>query len=238
MGILSSRVLPVLGLIILGACGQTKVLDDCDCGFYTDQAGNKVTWKDGETVKFAFHSGVPSNVRPAVSAGVLEYNNIFKSLRVSVSSAASDRPSSLSDNDPQSVSGDGVNGIYWITRDWPWQESNPDSDAMTVVRFTRGRIVEADIYFRAGSFPSQNISVDSAGFKPQEASVDAQYVYVIAVHEVGHALGRVHTDNEDSIMFPQVGLDFVSQPFSLWDLETFQSVYQLSGNPARLASTR
>jgi hypothetical protein len=109
---------------------------------------------------------------------------------------------------------------------------------MTVVRFTRGRIVEADIYYRAASFPSQNITPDSAGFRPLEASIDAQYIYVITVHEVGHALGRVHTTNEDSIMFPQVGLDFVSQPFSLWDLETFQSVYQLSGNPSRLASTR
>ncbi len=55
-------------------------------------------------------------------------------------------------------------------------------------------------------------------------------VYMVSVHEMGHAMGRCHSDEPASIMWPQVGTgdeETRNMPFSDEDLDLFESAYKI-----------
>lgn len=228
---------------MVSACGQMdRVGTDCACGFYTDAAGKEMWhWPEGSVVQFSVDPNFPEEMEPSIVEAGKTYDRIFASTRVEMkipkNGDGSPYPKALTTQTPvdvrNEVSGDGVNGIYWVDSRWPWIEANPTSDAMTVVKFRRGHIVEADVFFRSESFPLTNISTrglaasEVEGGATLRGSIDSKWLYVIAVHELGHALGRVHAQDEESVMFPSVGLEFLRQPFSQWDLDVFSQVYSL-----------
>ncbi len=247
MGILTKRtvrILALLGATLLNqACGDQRPKADCaTCGFYTDAAGEKLWhWPDGSQVSFVLESGFPAEMRPSMVEAGKTYAEIFSNTGVAVEDQ-SINPSApvlarVTGTSPTEVrnqtSGDNINGIYWVDSVWPWINTDRNSDAMTVVKFRRGRIVEADLYIRAESFPLSNSSSlaltagEVSGARSLAGSIDVKWLYVIAVHELGHALGRVHAEDEDSVMFPTVGLEFLTQPFSQWDLDIFSKAYKL-----------
>ncbi len=111
---------------------------------------------------------------------------------------------------------------------------------MTVVRFNQGSIVEADVYFRARSYASRaeiwaTTSENRASRLPEshretkleDMSAQDRWLYLIAVHEFGHALGRAHVHDHDSIMAPAVSMKRLLEPFTNFDLEVLSSVYPL-----------
>ena len=176
-------------------------------------------------------------MRPAVAAAASTYNSIFENTQISVDMKNFTAPDFH--GDPKSVSGDGINGIYWVTGDWPWKDDKNHSDAMTVVSFDDNGVVEADIYFRAGSFdlsstePSMAIAAEGAHpvnysvFADLQATSASVWINLLAVHEFGHVLGRVHTDDQTSIMYPSVGHAHVYSPMGESDFDKFSQAYKL-----------
>src|SRR5690606_6938237 len=106
---------------------------------------------------------------------------------------------------PESVSGDGVNGIYYLENSWPFYERDSESgrmvvstaDAMTVIRADGSGMTEADIYFRGTSFKLSPTQVTNRAISSQQAldwviqsaPENAQWLYKVGIHEMGHALG-------------------------------------------------
>lgn len=254
---MQTRVATLIALLVLTACGQPEgtVRKDCDCGFYTDASGKKMLhWADGDKIVFHFNKNVPNELRPAFSAGAQSYNLILATTRIELDVHQEDAPA-IVDGKPSSVSGDGVNGVYWVPEPWPWKDKDPNADAMTVVLFENGRIKEADVFFRAQSYdgpvyaPNGAVKAVPAGSKVKEtefknvaaglradsashvtdgATANVKWGYMLAIHEFGHALGRIHSKHTESIMYPSVGIDDIAHPFSEYDLEILGKGYTLS----------
>ena len=256
MGRIGTVLLGMSILILTSGCGRNlKVKKDCPCGFYTSDSGKILAWPDGDSVNFVFEKSFPKELRFAVASAAENYNHLLDKTHLALSPTDESAPA-MKDINPDSVSSDGINGVYWVPEPWPWKDKDPNSDAMTVVVFKRGRIVEADLFFRERSFQGPIQIPNEASFssimnsKPtslltdagsittstvadpaeitQGASSNVKWIYTIGVHEFGHALGRVHTDREDSIMHPTVSLESIKRPFTDWDVETFNHVYHVT----------
>lgn len=255
---MQTRVATLIALLVLAACGaqpERNVRKDCDCGFYTDASGKKMLlWPDGDKVVFHFNKDVPQDLRPALSAGAQSYNLILATTRIELDVHQEDAPAIVGGK-PSSVSGDGVNGVYWVPEPWPWKDKDPSAAAMTVVLFENGHIKEADVFFRASSYdgpvyaPNGAVKSTPMGSKVKEtefrnaaaglrtegashitdgATANVKWSYMLAIHEFGHALGRIHSKNEESIMYPKVGIDDIAHPFSEYDLEILGKGYTLA----------
>lgn len=187
-------------------------------------------WPDGAEVQFQVSSGFPSGHTPALNETADAYNELFAKTRIGINTSESLAPE-LHGNNPESVSGDRVNGIYWITGEWPWETSQPHSDAMTVVLFDQDGILEADIFYRASALDDLTPPPDALATQDFSFGTDyqsRQWVYVLGLHEMGHALGRNHHKDKDSIMYKSINLGFVQSPFSTVDEEIFGSVYSIN----------
>jgi len=227
---------------LIGACGAMKEVDDSsETGFYQID-GRDMQWPTESTVEFQFSKAFPYEQRPAIAAAANSYNDLLANMRLHLDADQENAPEfteAQTVDAASNLSGDNVNGVYWLEEPWPWSETSPDSDAMTLVKFDGEKIVEADVYFRARSFESRGTlalaqsedrpdpTLETPVFKPQAAPVGAQWSYVIGIHEFGHALGRVHAHREDSIMYKTVGLDSLKAPFTSYDREIFSSIYSL-----------
>jgi hypothetical protein len=209
----------------LAGCGLKKrtVSDQGDGAFYTDSSGQRLHWPEGSKIIFSLSSNFPEEWRSAFEGATGAYNDLFLKLRLEVAPTPNTAPEPKN-GDPNSVSGDGVNGVYVLGGVWPWKDKDPHSDAMTVVTFSDSGIREADIFFRESSFSTGGTYVAGS---PQTSSSSVQWIYMIAIHELGHALGRVHTDQPDSIMNPTVSISNIAEPFTTWDRQMFSEIYQI-----------
>lgn len=230
-------------LLLTQACGRIAISDTCACGFYTI-AGTETELhlRDGEQIHFQFQKSFPAVYKLAIEESLRTYNTELNSTQIILDqtrdsggtlTAATNAPDY--GLEPTSVNGDGLNGIYWVSGKWPWEESDPKSAAMTVLQFSSEGIIEADVYFKASSYGRSPTSLETAvalfspskGYQIAEADTNSQWVYVLGVHEFGHVLGRTHNSIKGSVMNAAVGLDLVSNPLGDIDLKALATVYTL-----------
>jgi hypothetical protein len=151
----------ILNLLILTSCGF-QVRNDCACGFYTDASGKKLMhWPDGSQIELSLHRDFPEIMVEPIEGSAAAYNSVLAQTQLSLDSNRRDAPDftgSTPDEVTNSTLGDGVNGLYWVNGNWPWQVENPSSDAMTLVSFKFGKIVEADVFFKGPSFLGSSVA--------------------------------------------------------------------------------
>ena len=236
----------LFSMIIMGslsACGAIQLDAHCTCGYYTTSANKMVSWKDGTKITFVAHKDIAQAHRVALLAVQKMYNDTLASTSISIDTTSNNAPE-LRNNDPYSVSGDGINGIYILEGDWPFKdEEDPtkvsSADAMTVIRADGKGMQEADIFFRGSSFeltPAQAATKtvalsDSETWVINSAPENTQWLYKVGVHEMGHALGLVHT-TDDSIMQPKVSLNRLGDPLTDRDLRVLKIEYAVKASPS------
>lgn len=215
-------------LILVQACGNPfDIQDSCDSGFYTTNTGKRMQWPDGQRIDFEMHSSVPAEMRDPIIASSQRYNEVFSSTTLQVIDSQLSTPAF--NGNVNKVQGDNVNAIYWVGEDnWAWGESDPQAVAMTVVTFSRTGIKESDVFFRSKVFTRNNVStlssvslpfrflsefslgsfksIASAAYNATAANVNIteHQTYMVSVHELGHAIGRCHSQDPVSIMYPEV----------------------------------
>jgi len=242
-------------ITLLQACGNPfNLSESCDTGFYATEAGQQMHWPDGHRIDFEMHKSVPGNFRDVIKSSSLRYNESFEATRLKVIDSELKTPTFS--GSVGKVSGDNINAIYWVRdSDWAWSESDPSAVAMTVVNFSKDGITEADIFYKASVFaratstdatteavtqnffsfstpsafaatisaPAYNIAATNTYFFEHQA-------YMVSVHEFGHAIGRCHSDNRASIMYPEVSAGTEEErahPLSEIDLDILSQIYSL-----------
>lgn len=127
------------GLVILSlmvgiqACGRISISDDCECGFYTIAGSQrKMHWADGSKIHMQFDEEFPEAQKFAVEAAMSAYNETLSNTKLVIDQSRDSTgditwslPASKTGSDPKSVNGDGKNGIYWLTGEWPWKKQIP-----------------------------------------------------------------------------------------------------------------
>jgi hypothetical protein len=80
--------------------------------------------------------------------------------------------------------------------------------------------------------PSSIFRIASAAYDMAATNINISehQTYMVSVHELGHALGRCHSDNTESIMYPEVSAgteERRAQPLSEIDLDILSQAYTL-----------
>ncbi len=239
----SFSLILVIVLLALSGCGG-QLVDD-GSGFLKTQSGELVSWPSGSKVQFVSDESVPTELREHIYLGQEDLNSELGRVSVHVEVEKSSAPKFR--NDVEKVSGDRVNGIYFLPEPWPWANTKgkENSDAMTVLINRGSTIVEADIFYRASTYSKSYDGSDNAliintnssdsavntfilntSFAESALGSDEKWTKVAFIHECMHALGFTHLKNErDSIMHPSISNLMYENPFSTNDLLRIKKLY-------------
>ena len=206
---------------------QLKV--KCDAGFHETHSGELVHWPSSKNMNLVTHPEFPDSFMGVIESSLNKYNATFSTLELSI-----EKDSSLKSFEGK-ILVDGKNALYWVEEEyWIWNESNPDAVAMTVSQVSGTEIVESDIFIRASVFGNdEKATIADYDIKDSNENYSEHSLYMVAVHEAGHALGRCHSEEFESIMWPNTPMsdeELRMSPFSKSDLEIFSGVFKLK-NP-------
>lgn len=150
------------------------------------------TWQQGAAVVHMERQGVPGlgedRSEQVVRAAFGEWVT-FDCAQVSVKFLG------RTDTAPDAMAADGVSVVGWISEAFSERTGgDPSVVGLTVVRFSSGRVTEADM-----SLNAQHWGWTAASSLPRVN------LRTILRHEAGHYLGMGHSDEPDATMYPTYG---------------------------------
>lgn len=212
-----------LSIALLSACSKKDSLDVHTCyeEYLCTSDGAIIKWNTS-AINFAFEDTTPTKLRTAMKESAIDYNDHFENTDIYVDENNNSAPRYK--DDYNSLNQDGVNAVYYVKGTWPWEQRIPGSLAVTLTRYNAYGILEADVFVKADTNKYEN-----------ETDTFLPWIKYISEHELGHVLGRSHSQKSDSIMYPSVSTNKIktlsSDPdktdfFSTYDLELFALAYK------------
>lgn len=206
----------ILCLLMLSACGKNESLEVHSCfGEYLCTADGSIIKWNTNAITFSYEDTAPQKLRIAMSESARQYNDSLDSTNLLIDEK--DSRATPYNSDYTSLNRDNVNGIYYVEGVWPWQNSIPGSLAVTLTRYTAYGIEEADVFVKG----------NKAMFLDSDLEDNLPWITYISQHELGHALGRSHSNEKSSLMYPTIKMKSVNQLASLEDFTNFLSDYDL-----------
>jgi len=206
----------VLCILLFTACSKENGVDVHSCyGEYLCTADGTIIKWNNNAISFSYEDTTPQKLRVAVGDSAEQYNDTFDNTKLLIDDDDNRAPPFKADY--ASLNRDGVNGIYYVRTAWPWQTKIPGSLAVTLTRYTANGIVEADLFIKA----------DNELYVESSVEEELPWISYIAQHELGHALGRSHSKERTSIMYPSISPNKVRVLASEEDFTSFLSDYDI-----------
>lgn len=211
-----NRGLSLLFIILVTACSKESSFEVYPCyeEYLCSADGSIVKW-NSSSVTFSYEDTAPTKLRRAIANSTDEFNKYIQETNLIIDEEDNRAPPYKSDY--ASLNHDGVNGIYYVEGEWPWATKIPGSLAVTLTRFSANGIIEADIFVKE----DRSLYIDS------DPASGLPWITYISQHEIGHALGRSHSKEKSSLMYPSISMRKVLNIASDEDFENFFSDYDL-----------
>ena len=206
---IGARVLSTLFLILFGAlsssCGvllgpgnedDLATESQASCGFLQNSYGQRVSWKQTSPVLFYFDSRFSDDDEKSFIHAAQTWENVVG------------RPLAIfqrmKDGESWPAGPDGRNTIYFLM-DWP--AGLASQQAVTNLYWKRNSIIDSDIKVNEAYF--------SYFFKEPDNS--RVHFESLMIHEIGHALGLIHSQEAPTVMWPYLALGIVRDQLSAKD---------------------
>lgn len=190
-------------VLAIQACAQ-KLSPQEGCNFIVNSQQQRVSWNNRAPVTLYIDRSVPSSFYTAIQNAANDWNRQLGHPVLQIGGVTSQA----------SLPGrDGVNVIYWSNY---WENDRPWEQARTTVAWLADQIQDADVKVNALNFRY------SAADQPMLGSVDFES---LMVHEFGHVLGLIHSDDQDSVMQKSLPDDYLRRVPSDYDIRSAQCEY-------------
>jgi predicted Zn-dependent protease len=199
--ILQYATISFLLLMISCSQGQQPSSEEA-CGFVQNAYGQRVTLKDAPLLKLYFDQNFPTQYYADVETAIEAWETVIGRKVFDL------QPDPLPASSPAQ---DGVSVIYWMTT---WDSLNQTQQANTTIYWEGNTITEADIKIDASYY--------SISDTPSPNTVDMQS---LVLHELGHALGLVHDNTDQSVMNAYLNSDYERRTLYSADLSHIQCGY-------------
>lgn len=205
----------VAGCCFLSSCnkGFTLKIGDQDvyafgsqesCNFITSN-GLRISWKSDPPIDLIITSDVPAEYDSEILKAAEIWNNSKGRplLRIYRDNKFSNPPGD-----------DKTNAIYWSTT---WDSDQSSQQARTSVRWDISKIKDADVRINAKNF---------SFYKEGDPSTYGKvHLESLILHELGHAVGLAHIEQDESVMQPYLKSQFVRTQPGAVDLRSLSCEY-------------
>jgi len=152
------------------------------CNFVQNSQGVRISWKSSVPAHFIITSTVPTKYDEAILKAATTWNERKHMTLIEVH---------RDNNYPASAANDGTNGIYFLDT---WDSGESKEQGRTAIKWDLSKIRDADIKINA-----QNFKYYLEGDKDTAGKISIES---LMLHEMGHALGLKHIEEETSSMQP------------------------------------